>query len=99
MWSDLRLAESTKWVAECLKNRTLVCVTDGSYQKEKAPNLCSAGWIMACKKTGRRISGTLVEESPKAGSYRGEMLGMLAIRLFLLAVEEHQEAVFNGKKV
>ena len=32
-------------------NKTLVCVTDGSYQKEKAPNLCSAGWIMACKKT------------------------------------------------
>ena len=66
-------------MAECLKNRTLVCVTDDSYQKEKTPNLCSAGWIMARKKTGRRISGLLVEESPKAGSYRGEMLGMLAI--------------------
>ena len=62
MWSDLRLVESTKWVVECLKYRTLVCVTDGSYQKEKAPNLCSAGWIMACKKTGWRISGTLVEK-------------------------------------
>ena len=66
-------------VAECLTNRTLVCVTDGSYQKEKAPNLCSAGWIMACKETGRRISGLLVEESPKAGSHRGEMLCILAI--------------------
>ena len=38
MWSGLRLTESIEWVAECLKNRTLVCVTDGSYQKEKAPN-------------------------------------------------------------
>ena len=35
MWSDLRWTESIEWVAECPKNRTLVCVTDGSYQKEK----------------------------------------------------------------
>ena len=54
---------------------------------------------MVCKKTGWRISGTLVEESPNAGSYRGEMLGMLAIRLFLLAVKEHQGAALNGNKV
>ena len=86
-------------MAECLKKRTLVCVTDGSYQKEKAPNLCGAGWIMAFKKTGRRISGTLVEESPNAGSYRGEMLGMLEIQIFLLAVEEHQGVDSNGNKV
>ena len=75
MWSDLRLVESSEWVVECLKNRTLVCVTDSSYQKKKTPILFSAGWIMACKNTGRCITGTLVEESPNAGSYRGEMLG------------------------
>ena len=43
MWRDLRwtgsMTESIEWVAECLKNRTLVYVTDGSYQKEKTPNL------------------------------------------------------------
>ena len=87
MWHDLRLHEDPSWVAECLKNKTLVCVTDGSYMKGRAPNLCSAGWVMACKQTRRHISGTLVERSESADSYRGEMLGMLAIQLFLLAVE------------
>ena len=98
MWRGLRLDESIKWVIECLTNKTLVCITDGSYQKEKVPNLCSVGWIMACKVSKRFIWGTLVEESPNAGSYRGKMLGMLAIRLILLAVEEHQGAVSIGNK-
>ena len=33
--------------------------------------------------------GSLAEWSSSAGSYRGEMLGMLAVRVFLLAVEEY----------
>ena len=62
MWKDLHMNEDSSWVAECLENNTLVCVTDGSYQKELAPELCSAGWILYCRKSGRCISGTLVEK-------------------------------------
>lgn len=43
MWSDLRLTKSPEWIVECLKKKTLVCVTDGSYNKKKAPGDCSAG--------------------------------------------------------
>ena len=44
MWEDLRLCESSlEWVVEGLREGTLVCVTDGSYFKKKAPNVCSAG--------------------------------------------------------
>ena len=93
MWEGLNLNdnEDISWVAESLKNKSIVCVTDGSYMKEFAPDLCSAGWIVLCKQTGQKICGHLVERSPDASSYRGELLGMLAIRLFLLAVEEHFE--------
>ena len=69
MWEDLRMTESLEWVAECLRNKTLICVTDGSYTKKKAREVCSAGWLMACKQTGRMISGTLVEKSQSADSY------------------------------
>ena len=79
MWEDLRLTEDLEWIVESLQNKSLVCVTDGSYDKQRAPDVCSAGWIMKCRRTGRQISGSLVEVSPSAGSYRGEMLGMLAI--------------------
>ena len=58
--------------------------------KDRASNMCSAGWVLACKQTRRHICGTLVERSESANSYRGELLGMLAILLFLLlAVEEY----------
>ena len=43
MWEDLRMCKSSlKWVVEGLKEGTLVCVTDGSYFKKEAPNMCSA---------------------------------------------------------
>ena len=80
------MKESPQWVAKVLRDGDLVCVTDGSYNKKQYPNLCSAGWILVSKKSKRYIAGTLVERSPWANSYRGEMLGMLAIRIFMLAV-------------
>ena len=79
MWKDLHMHEDPSWVVECLANNTLVCVTDGSYQMEFAPELCSAGWIMMCRKTCKCIGGTLVEKLSYASSYRGELLELLVI--------------------
>ena len=96
MWQDVQMNETPEWAAECLRTGDLVCVTDGSYNKKSAPDICSAGWVLASKSTRRYIAGTLVERSPWANSYRGELLGMLAIRLFLLALEEYCDAVGQG---
>ena len=44
----------------------------------------------------------LAEWSSSAGSYRGKMLGMLAVRAFLLAVEEYfwqHDKVGEGNRV
>ena len=54
---------------------------------------------MACRQTGRMISGTLKEKSLSAGSYRGEMLGMLAIKLFLLVVEEYHGVITLDNRI
>ena len=99
MWSDLRMGQSAAWVVDCLRDGNLVGVIDGSYMKKHAKDVCSAGWILACKVTKRQIGGTFVEVSPSADSYREELLGMLAIRLFLLAVEEYYGAVTEGNDV
>ena len=69
MWNGLRLTEDPSWVAECLKNKILVCVPDGSYNKQVAPDVCSAGWVMACTQTKRQILGILIERSAYAGKY------------------------------
>ena len=73
--------------------------TDRSYMKDKASNICSAGWVMACTQIKRHTSGTLVEHLKSTNSYRRKCLGMLAIRLILLAVEEYYGVVSDGNNV
>ena len=69
----------------------LTCVTDGSYMKHMAPKVSGTGWIIQDRATGKKVKGSLAEWSHLAGSYRGEMLGMLAVRVFPLAIEEYYQ--------
>ena len=43
MWKGLAMPVDTKWLNDAVANNTLVCVTDGSYSQEKAPDICGAG--------------------------------------------------------
>jgi hypothetical protein len=63
-----------------------VAVTDGSYMKEMYPNLNSAAFIFERSKGRGRLVGSFTECTPDAGSYRGELLGLMAIHLILLGV-------------
>ena len=49
--------------------------------------MSGAGWIILDKATRKRVAGVLTEWPTAPGSYRGELLGMLAVRVFLLASE------------
>ena len=42
-----------------------------------------------CSLTKRYVKGSFAKYSQLASSYRGKLLGMLAIHLFLLAIKEH----------
>ena len=48
---------------------------------------------------GKCISGALVEKLTYVSSYRGELLGLLAIWLFLLAVEEYYGVATDGSSL
>ena len=94
MWKNLAMPPDIQWLRDAVTNNTLICVTDGSYNLKAAPTICTAGWIIFCRATGRFISSSLIERSDSASSYRGELLGMLAIYLILYAIEEYYEV--NG---
>ena len=70
------------------KNSTAVWVTDGSYNRTVAPFVNGAGWIIYCTVCEKKLCGSFFEHSHKAGSYRGELLGLLAIHTLLAALEE-----------
>ncbi len=92
MWEGIEASKGLpydmSWVAEGMKNNTLLWVTDGSYDRKKAIGLSGVGWIIFCTKTGFRLTGTFWEKSNLASLFRAEMLGLCALHLLARAVAE-----------
>jgi hypothetical protein len=55
---------------------------------KRAADLSSVGWIIFCKRTGLRVTGTLWEKSPSASSFRADMLGLCCLHLLARAVAD-----------
>ena len=70
-----------------LKNGTVIWVMYGSYIKEVAPDSSGVGWMLYCTRTTHRLYNRFAEKLPYAGSYRGELLGLLAIHTLTQAME------------
>jgi hypothetical protein len=92
MWEGIEASQGLPYditcVAEGMKNYTLKWITDGSYDRKKAIDLCRVGWIIFCTKTGSRLTGTFWEQSNSASSYRAEMLGLCVLHLLARALAE-----------
>jgi hypothetical protein len=90
MWEmifpDVGLGFDVTWMISALRAGNLICVTDGSYDRQRSPNVCAAGWIIMDTATGSRLAGSFSEYSSSASSYRGELLGLCAINVVLLAL-------------
>ena len=67
MWEDIDFTQTTtqdlQWIAKGMKNNTLVWMTNGSYDRKKAADLSIVGWIIFCKDSGLRMTGTFWEKS------------------------------------
>ena len=75
-------------VVEAFANGTAILVTDGSYKRKVRSDLCGAGWLIYC--TDRQsplLEGSFYDICNKARSYRGELLGLLALHVFTRKLE------------
>ena len=72
-----------------MTNSTAVWLTDVSYIKEIAPAISGAGWILLCKQSGIRLCGLFAECISSSGSYRGKLLGILAIHKLCASLEDY----------
>jgi hypothetical protein len=88
MWDNLKITGDIGWIAEAIANNTLIAITDGSYMRELYPHLNSTAFVLECTKGRGRLMGSFTEHTMDACSYRGELLGLMAIHLILLAVNE-----------
>ena len=100
MWSNIvNKGGDLDWAVDALKNGTAIWVTDGSYIKEVAPDISGVGCILYCTRTTHRLYGSFAEKSPYAGSYRGELLGLLAIHTLARAIEIFYKVTIASGKI
>jgi hypothetical protein len=77
------------WLEKSIADSMLMVVTDWSYIRELFPNVCSATFVLECSKGCGRIFGAFMDASRNvANTYRGELLGLMAIHLIILSVNE-----------
>ncbi len=86
MWDNLRIMGDISWIAESIADNSLLTVTDGSYMMELYPSLNSAAFVFECTNGHGQLMGSFVKHTRDACSYCGELLGLMAIHLILLAV-------------
>ncbi len=89
MWTNIvNEGPDLQWLYDAVVNGTAIWVTDGSYNRDLAPNVSGAGWLVHCPTAGYRLYGSFYEVSKGAGSYRAELLGLLAIHTIAAALQQ-----------
>ena len=65
MWEGIEDGQATKcnlfWLVQGMKLDSLLWVTDGSYDRKRAPVLSRVRWIIFCQHTGKRLVGSCWE--------------------------------------
>ena len=68
MWRDItnsgRPKEDMQWVADGMTLGTLIWTADGLCDRKQAADLLGVGWIIFCRATGQRITGSFWGKSP-----------------------------------
>jgi hypothetical protein len=82
----MKMIGGTDWLAQAIAGGALNAVTDRSYIRENYPDLCSAAFILKCKCSGGCVVEAFPEASIKANTFCGELLGLMAVHLLLLAM-------------
>jgi hypothetical protein len=89
MWDDVPGGKSdVVWIGAALREGSFIGVTDGSYDKDRAKTVSGLGWTICCIRTRNLLQGLFFEILPKAGSYRGELLGLVALHTMIAAVAQ-----------
>jgi hypothetical protein len=84
---NISMAGGYDWLHEAITDSSLLAVTDGSYIHELYLNLCSAAFVLECKKGQGRLIGSFLESLRVANAYQGELLGLMAVHLILLSAD------------
>jgi hypothetical protein len=99
LWEYISVEGGTDWIVEAITARSLVAVTDGLYLRQIYPHLCLAAFVLECAHCQGRLIGSFKEASKATNTYRGELLGLMAIHLILVSVNWAHKSLLGDVKV
>jgi hypothetical protein len=99
LWEYMYIEGGADWIAQAITARSLVAVTDGSYKWQIYQQLCSAAFVLECAHGRGRLIGSFKKASKAAKTYRGELLGLMAIHLILVSVNWVHKSLFGNVQV
>ena len=88
MWVNLLWVGTDNWIADAIRGDSCIAVTDGSYMKHLFLSIHAAALVLEYTKGRGDLWCSFSETSSTACSYRGELVGLMAIHLILLSVNE-----------
>ena len=88
LWADLKVVGPTDWLTGAIATGSCIGVTDGSYMWELRKDICSAAFFFESADRTCKLVGSFSEQSAVANTYRGELLGLMALHLILLVVNK-----------
>ncbi len=94
MWNRVKDSQAMKhdlsWLIQGMETNSLIWVTDGSYDRKRAPVISGVGWIIFCQTTGKHLVGLFWKKSPSASLHRAELLGLCLLHLVALALSNYK---------
>jgi hypothetical protein len=89
MWDNIQGGKmGVEWIRTAITDGSFIGVTDGSYNRVRAKYISGLEWVICCTKTRHLLRGSFFETSPKAGLYRGELLGLGTLHTVTAAVTQ-----------
>jgi hypothetical protein len=88
MCDNLKWVGNNDWIAATITDGTCIAVTDGLYMKEVYTGIQSTALVPECTSGRGCLWCSFPEANHNACSYRGGLLGLMAIHLLLLAVNK-----------
>jgi hypothetical protein len=100
MWDYIKKGEAdVSLISAALTAGTFIGMMDGSYNRVHTGTVSGSGWIICCTKTKQLLWGSFYKILPKAASYRGELLGLVALHTLIVAVAKHFQLATAVRKI
>jgi hypothetical protein len=88
LWDDIKWQGDAYWLRESIRNDQCIVVADGSYMPQIQTDLCSTAFFFECTVGHGRLVGSFADFLTASNAYRGKLLGLMAVHLILLVINE-----------